>query len=155
LTVSAPSQAETIIVLLSLSLRRLQLLYNTLALQIPDHDTAASGSTEPVSGRWEAQGVDLIFGFEGVEMFRVVQVPEHGGTVLSSWCAERTIWGDGDCVDVSSVSEMVGAKLAFGQFPDLDHSSAMSGRNNKNGRVWDHQIDNADSWFSHWRESLK
>jgi hypothetical protein len=26
---------------------------------------------------------------------------------------------------------MVGAKLAFGQFPDLDHSSVMSGRNNK------------------------
>ncbi len=57
--------------------------------------------------------MDLIFGFEGVEMFRVVQVPEHGSSVLSSGGTERTIGGDGDCVDVSSVSVVVSAELAF------------------------------------------
>ena len=129
LTIGAPSQAEAVIVLLSLSLRGLQFLYNTLALQIPDHDATACGSTEPVSCGWEAQSVDLIFGFEGVEMFRVVQVPEHGSSVLSSWGTERTIGGDGDYVDVSSVSVVVSAELAFAQFPDLDHKSALSMKN--------------------------
>jgi len=53
-------------------LQGLQLLNHILALQVPNHDTARRGRTKPVSGRGEAQGVDLVLGIEGVEVFRVI-----------------------------------------------------------------------------------
>jgi hypothetical protein len=56
-------------------------------------------------------------------VFRVVQVPEHGGPVLSAGGTEGPVGGDGHCVDVPSVAEVVCAELAFGQFPDLDRVS--------------------------------
>ena len=88
------------VILLALSLERLQLLDNTLTLQIPDHDTTARCSTKPVSGRREAQSVNLILCFERVEMFRVIQVPEHGCAVLAARCTEGAIRGDSDSVDI-------------------------------------------------------
>jgi len=84
LSIGTPSQTKTMIVLLALSLERLQLLHNTLTLQIPNHDTTARRSTEPVSRGRETQSVNLVLGLERVEMFRVVQVPEHSGTVLAT-----------------------------------------------------------------------
>jgi hypothetical protein len=44
---------------------------------------------------------------------------EHGDSVLSSGSAERTIGGNGNGRDVTGVTEVVGAELALGEFPDL------------------------------------
>jgi len=124
LSISTPSQTETVIILLSLSFKRFQLFDDTLALQIPNHDTTARGSTKPVSSRRETQCVNLIFGFKGVEMFWIVEVPEHGCAVFSAWSTERAIGGDGDGVDVSGVAVVISAEFAFGQFPNLLQLSA-------------------------------
>ena len=52
-------------------------------------------------------------------MFALVQVPEHGDTVLATGSGQGTVGRDGEGVDVSSVSVVVGLELAFGQLPDL------------------------------------
>lgn len=131
--------------LLPLRLIGLQLLDDTLTLQIPNHDTTACCGTEPVSGRGETQGVNFVFGFERIEMFRVVEVPEHGCAVFSTGSTERAVGGDGDGVDVASVSIVVGAKFALGQFPDLSPLvSGLSCRKQKLREWRCHQIDNAD-----------
>jgi len=51
LSISTPSQTKTIFLILSRCLRWFQFLYNTLTLQIPDHDATARRGTEPVSCR--------------------------------------------------------------------------------------------------------
>jgi hypothetical protein len=63
--------------------------------------------------------VDLIASLEGVEVLGLVKVPEHGGAVLATGGAERSVGGDGDGVDVSGVSNVVGLKAAGSEFPDL------------------------------------
>jgi hypothetical protein len=52
-------------------------------------------------------------------VLRLIQVPEHGGAVLATRGAERTIRRDSYGVDVAGVSDMVGLYLAGGEFPDL------------------------------------
>jgi hypothetical protein len=52
-------------------------------------------------------------------MLGFVEIPQHGGTILSTGSTERTIWRNGDGVDVSRVTNVVGLKLAVGKFPDL------------------------------------
>jgi hypothetical protein len=64
--------------------------------------------------------VDLIAGVEGVEVLGLVQVPEHGGTVLATGGAERAIGGDGDGVDVAGVTDVVGLQAAGSELPNLD-----------------------------------
>jgi hypothetical protein len=49
----------------------------------------------------------------------LVQVPEHGGTVLATGGAERAIGGDGDGVDVAGVTDVVSLDTAGGKLPDL------------------------------------
>ncbi len=53
-------------------------------------------------------------------MLALVQVPEHGDTILSARGSEGTIGRDGDGVDVASVSIVVGLQLELGEFPDLE-----------------------------------
>lgn len=122
LSVSTPRKGDTLMrVGLHCNLAKvgLQLIDDTLALQVPDLDSTAGGSAQPVSVRTEAEGVDRISGLEGVEVFALVEIPQHGDSILSSGCAEGTIGGDGDGGDVSGVTIMVGLELAFGQIPDL------------------------------------
>jgi hypothetical protein len=88
--------------------------------EIPDLNTLLGGSDEPVSVGREGKSVDDISSIKGVEVLSLVEVPEHGSSVLSSGSAEGTIRGDGDGVDVVSVTGEVGAELAVGQVPDLD-----------------------------------
>ncbi len=64
--------------------------------------------------------MDLITCLEGVEVFRLVQVPKHGGAVFATGGAERAVGGDGDGVDIAGVAYMVGLDAAGGEFPDLD-----------------------------------
>jgi len=50
----------------------------------------------------------------------LVKIPEHGGTVLATRGAQRTVGGDGDSVDVTGVTDVVSLELAGGELPNLD-----------------------------------
>jgi len=63
--------------------------------------------------------VDLIASAEGVEVLGLVEVPEHGGTILTTGSAEGSVGRDGHSVDVSGVSDVVGLDAACSEFPDL------------------------------------
>lgn len=52
-------------------------------------------------------------------MLAVRQLPQHGDTVLAAGGAERSVWGDGDGVDVAGVAVVVGLELALGELPNL------------------------------------
>ena len=64
--------------------------------------------------------MDLVAGLEGVEVFGFVEVPEHGCAVLAAGGAEGAVGGDGDCVDVAGVADVVGLNSAGSEFPDLE-----------------------------------
>jgi hypothetical protein len=128
LTIRTPCQADTLRLsaLLANSLELwLQLIDLALLLQIKDYDAAGGGSAEPVSVGGEDKGVDLITGVQGVEVLRLVQVPQHGSSVLSARCAKGSIGGDGDSVDVAAVSDVVGLQSAGGELPDLYSNLAL------------------------------
>jgi hypothetical protein len=63
--------------------------------------------------------VDLVTSSERVEVLGLVQVPEHGGSVLATGSAERAIGRDGDGVDVAGVADVVSLNAAGSEFPDL------------------------------------
>ena len=63
--------------------------------------------------------MDLVAGVERVEVFRFVEVPEHGNAVLAAGGAEGAVGGDGDGVDVAGVADVVGLDAAGGEIPDL------------------------------------
>lgn len=122
LSVRAPCQTDTLWLsaLLANSLELwLQLINLALLLQIEDDDAAGGGGAKPVSVGGENEGVDLITSVQGVEVLRLVQVPQHGGSVLSTGSAEGSVWGDGDGVDVTGVSDVVGLQSARAELPDL------------------------------------
>jgi len=73
--------------------------------------------------------VDLIASGEGVEVLGLVKVPEHGGTVLATGGAEGSVGGDGDGVDVSGVTDVVGLETAGSELPNLDELVPASGDN--------------------------
>ena len=52
-------------------------------------------------------------------MLAVVQVPEHGLTVLATTGAQAAVGGHGDGVQVSTVAHVVGLQLAVRQVPYL------------------------------------
>ena len=53
-------------------------------------------------------------------MLGFVEVPEHGGAVFAARGAEGAVRGDGDCVDVASVADVVGLDAAGSELPDLE-----------------------------------
>jgi len=59
----------------------------------------------------------------------VIQIPEHSLGVLATRSAERTIWGDSDGVEISSVSVMVSLQLAVCQAPYLNSLVPTTGYN--------------------------
>ena len=66
----------------------------------PDLDARASSGAEPVPVGAEAQSVDVVTAVQGVQMFALVQVPQHGLTVLGgethqSQTRNRTETGEG------------------------------------------------------------
>jgi hypothetical protein len=63
--------------------------------------------------------VDLITGVEGVEVLGLVEIPEHGDTVLATGGAEGAIGGDGDGVDVAGVTDVVSLETAGRELPNL------------------------------------
>jgi hypothetical protein len=92
-----------------------------LALEIEDLDAASSGCAQPVAVGREDESVDDVTSLEGVEVLALVQVPEHGNTILSTGGSERTIGRDGNCVNVSGVAVVVGLQLELGELPDLQN----------------------------------
>lgn len=115
LAVCAPRQTHALrllALLADLHVLRLELVHLALLLQVEDDDAAGRRGAEPVSVRREDEGVDLVAGGEGVEVFGLVQIPQHGGAVLAAGGAERAVGGDGDGVDVAGVADVVGLDAA-------------------------------------------
>lgn len=79
--------------------------------------------------------MDDVAGIKRVQVFPLVKIPEHGESVLASRSAERTIGRDSDGVDVSGVSDVVGAELAVGEVPDLHELVPSSGDDDGVGSV--------------------
>lgn len=52
-------------------------------------------------------------------MLPIVQVPQHGDAVLSTRSGQGAVRGNGDSVDISSVTVVVCSQLALGELPDL------------------------------------
>jgi len=140
LTISRPGQGNSlgrVGLLANVGELGLELINDGLGLQIPDLDAGRSGSAQPVTVGGEDQGVDdiITLTLERVQVLALVQIPEHGDTITSTGGAERTIGGDGDGVDVTGVTDVVGAKLALGELPDLDDLVPASGDDDGVGGV--------------------
>lgn len=122
LAVGGPGKGDTLGVTALLALLNvlgLELINLALLLEVEDGDGAAGGGAQPVAVGGEDQGVDLITGVEGVEVLGLVQIPQHGGTVLATGGAKGSIGRDGDGVDVAGVTDVVGLQTAGGELPDL------------------------------------
>lgn len=63
--------------------------------------------------------MDLVASVEGVEVLGLVEIPEHGSAVLATGGAEGSIGGDGDGVDVTGVTDVVGLEAAGSELPNL------------------------------------
>jgi hypothetical protein len=63
--------------------------------------------------------VDLVTGVERVEVLGLVEIPQHGGTILATGSAQGSIGRDGDGVDVSGVTNVVSLQTAGSELPDL------------------------------------
>lgn len=94
LAVGAPGQGDALglpALLANLHVLGLQLVNLALLLKVEDDDAGGGGGAQPVAVGREDKGVDLIAGGEGVEVLGLVQVPEHGGSVLAAGGAEGAI----------------------------------------------------------------
>lgn len=91
-----------------------------LALEVEDLDGGSGSSTEPVSVGGEDESVDNVSGVERVEVLALVEVPEHGDTVLTTGGSEGTVGRDGEGVKVTGVTVVGGLQLAVGELPDLN-----------------------------------
>lgn len=49
----------------------------------PDLDAGARGSTQPVAVGAEAQSVDDVSSVQGVKVLALIEIPQHGLTVLN------------------------------------------------------------------------
>ena len=122
LAVGAPGQGDTLglpALLANLHVLGLQLVNLALLLEIEDDDARGGSGAQPVAVGREDKGVDLVASGERVEVLRLVQVPEHGGSVLATGGAEGAIGRDGDGVDVAGVADVVGLDAAGSEFPNL------------------------------------
>jgi hypothetical protein len=97
----------------------LELVNLALLLQVENDDAAGGGSAEPVAVGGEDKSVDLVTSVQRVQVLRLVQVPEHGGSILATGSAKGSVGGDGDGVDVAGVTDVVGLKTAGRELPDL------------------------------------
>lgn len=106
-----------------------------LAGQIPDLDGWTIGNAQPVAVGGEAQGIDDVVVFQGVQVLAVIQVPQESLGVLATRCAEGTVRRNGDGVQVTVVTVVVVLQLAVSQVPDLDGTIPAAGNNDGVGVV--------------------
>lgn len=85
----------------------------------PDFDGWTVCNAQPVTVWWEAQSIDAVVVVQCVQMFAIVQVPEQSFGVFATGCAQRTVWRNGDGVQVAIVSLVVDLEFAVGQIPYL------------------------------------
>jgi hypothetical protein len=133
-SISRPCQAGADGNLSKLGLFRAKSVNDNLGLQIPNLDTIIGGGTQPVTVRAEAKRVNNLSSIQRIKTLAFVQVPEHGGSILSSRGTEGAIRGDTDSVEVTRVSHKIVAELAVGKGKDLD-KSVPSARNNQRDRL--------------------
>lgn len=84
-------------------------------------------SHEPV--RWEAQGGYDVVMIQSVQVFAVIQVPQHRLAILATTGAQATIRGNRHRVQITTVSGMIDLQLAVGQVPHFNHM-VPAGRHN-------------------------
>lgn len=122
LAVSRPGEGDTLrltALLADLHVLRLELVDLALLLEVEDDDARGGGSAQPVAVGREDESVDLVTGGQRVQVLALVQVPQHGGTVLATGGAQGAVRGDGDGVDVAGVTDVVGLDAAGSELPDL------------------------------------
>lgn len=121
LSVGGPRQGESLGRLGVVGGERLGLEFvdDRLGFQVEDLDARLGSGAQPVSVGGEDERVDNVSGFERVQVLAVVQVPEHGDTVLTTGGGQGSVGGDGEGVDVAGVTEVVGLELASVEFPNL------------------------------------
>jgi len=131
LAISGPSQADALrltALLADVLELGLELINLGLLLEVEDDDRAGGGSAQPVAVGGEDESVDLVVGVERVQVLALVKIPEHGSTVLATGGTEGSVGGDGDGVDVASVSDVVGLELAGRELPNLLFAKCQSSR---------------------------
>ena len=110
--------------LISKDSRQTQADDDSLGFQVEYFDGRGGSSTEPVSVGREDERIDNVTGLERVQVFSIIEIPEHGDTVLATGSGEGSIWRHGKGVDVTSVAKVVGLELALVELPDLRSTSA-------------------------------
>merc|ERR1712223_402563 len=98
-----------------------ELFNHVLAFKIPDLDRWAGGGAQPVTVGREAQSVDGVGVVQGVQVFAIIEVPQHGFGILATGGTQRTIGRHGYSVQVASVALLLDSVFALGQgIPQLD-----------------------------------
>ena len=92
---------------------------HALALKVEDLDAGCGRCAKPVAVGGEDERVDDVASLERVQVLALVEVPEHGDTVLTAGRRKRTVGGNGDGVDVASVTVVVGLELELRKLPNL------------------------------------
>jgi len=110
--------------------RSSDLVNDSLGFEIPDLNALISGSAEPVVLWRESQSVDGRSSSQRVQVLALVDVPEHSSAVRTTRGNQRTIRGDSQGVDDTSVANQVSSELAVSQVPNLDNLIPTS-RNNQ------------------------
>ena len=64
---------------------------HALALKVEDLDAGCGRCAKPVAVGGEDEGVDNVTGLQRVQVLALVEVPEHGDTILSARGRERTV----------------------------------------------------------------
>jgi len=137
-SISRPSERDALWVLrLLTAVKELwaEFVNKGLGLEIPNLDARVGGSAQPIAVWREGKSVDDISSLKGVEVFGVVQIPEHNNTVLATRGAKRTVRGDSNGVDITSVANVVSSELALGELPNLDNLVPSTRNNDRVCRV--------------------
>ena len=102
-----------------------------LGVEVPDLDGRTGTGAKPVTVGGEDEGVDDVSSVKRAKVLALVQVPQHGDTVLATRGAEGTVRGNSDGVDVAGVSGQVSNQLAVLEVPDLLRREGKRGRGEK------------------------
>lgn len=112
-----------------------QVLNNALALQVPDLNTALSGSTEPVPVGAETKSMNNRSGIQRIEPLTLGQVPQQNNSVFASAGAQRAVRRNRHRVHITGVASESDSQLAIGQVPNLDGFIPRRGNNRRLQRV--------------------
>ena len=110
------------------------LIHERFGFEIPNLDGVLGCSAQPVVTGGEAEGLDGVICIQCIEPLAFCKIPKHGNSIFATRCTEGTIWGDGDCVQIASVSRQVEAQFAVGQVPHLHQFVPSAGDDDGIGR---------------------